>query len=742
MTTARKFTRRYLIPLTLGLAVLCHAQSYAQTEPVWVGSEVFYEPVDGGNLDTAYTTQVGNLVTIVPRAHANQAITGSQANRFRNFLFAMRGVSGRTVSFALPFQSTGVGGAEYIHALDQFSAQNIKPVWSYDRLIWHQFDNYARVTTGTNTTWKVTASNNTPFSSDVIWVSINEHYKVGDFYNWLKTSVFTHSMVSPTASVNTTGVTNPTGFEIGLQVGATSTTAFSRTVPSTPLYAFKIKDPAYQPKRVCVLVSGQHPYEGQNKWALKGALQFILSSDPKAIAIRQNYVILVYPFVNPTGELAGLWRGTAANVTADTNRNWHNNAKAVDTINIHRSAMKGDIIALGLGVPTMLFDFHQTFESTTGHVVRNNDTTKTLTAGYLAALRVYHPATGDNLGATASADYDYLRLWSRNVLGSKGSVTCERGVYGTASTELAYGADVVRALADYTAAGGFAAVDNEIIVDNNYGYGVVKTGTWSNSTSISGYQGINYLSDGNASKGSKSVRFTPTIVNPGNYYVYVRWPGSSSTTTTLANNVPVDVKFSASQPADLVQVNESASGGAWTLLRPTPYTFAAGTAGYVQVSNTGTTATVAADAIRLVWAGAATPAEVIVDNASGTGVTITGSWTTSTTLAGYYGTNYLHDGNTGKGTKSVRYTPNIPATGSYQVYGRWLSASDRASNVPFIITHASGTVTVPKDQRSNSATWVLLGTYTFNAGTGGNVLISNTGTSGYVIADAVRFLQQ
>lgn len=131
--------------------------------------------------------------------------------------------------------------------------------------------------------------------------------------------------------------------------------------------------------------------------------------------------------------------------------------------------------------------------------------------------------------------------------------------------------------------------------------------------------------------------------------------------------------------------------------------------------------------------------------------TVTGSWT-STTAAGegrYYGTDYLTDGNTGKGTKSVRYTPNIPETGSYEVYAIWhgTTGSNRATNVPYTITHANGTATVTKDQNQpviasdyRSAQWNLLGTYTFNAGTGGNVLVSNTGTTNTVVADAVYFV--
>lgn len=133
-------------------------------------------------------------------------------------------------------------------------------------------------------------------------------------------------------------------------------------------------------------------------------------------------------------------------------------------------------------------------------------------------------------------------------------------------------------------------------------------------------------------------------------------------------------------------------------------------------------------------------AEVIVDNATSGSVTITGTWTASTALPGYYGTNYLHDGNAGKGTKSVRFTPNLPAAGEYQVFARWVADTSRASNVPIDITFADGVDHVSVDQRSNGAQWVSLGIYNFDAGTGGYVQINTTGTSGYVIADAVRFV--
>lgn len=134
--------------------------------------------------------------------------------------------------------------------------------------------------------------------------------------------------------------------------------------------------------------------------------------------------------------------------------------------------------------------------------------------------------------------------------------------------------------------------------------------------------------------------------------------------------------------------------------------------------------------------------EVILDNTDMSNVTIIGTWTRSTNSAGYYGPDYINDGNTGKGTRSVRYTPNFQAAGAYEVFARWTAGTSRATNVPIDITTADGLFSVQVNQQVSNGVWVSLGIYNFNAGSGGNVLISNTGTNGYVIADAVRFLKQ
>ena len=129
---------------------------------------------------------------------------------------------------------------------------------------------------------------------------------------------------------------------------------------------------------------------------------------------------------------------------------------------------------------------------------------------------------------------------------------------------------------------------------------------------------------------------------------------------------------------------------------------------------------------------------IIVDN-SDPNVVITGTWYVGAN-AGYWGSNYIHDGNTGKGTKSVQFNPTLPTNGTYEVDAWWVAASNRATNTPYYIVSAAGTARVLVNQVNSSGGWFKLLTTNFNAGTGSSVTISNAGTTGYVIADAVRWL--
>jgi hypothetical protein len=133
--------------------------------------------------------------------------------------------------------------------------------------------------------------------------------------------------------------------------------------------------------------------------------------------------------------------------------------------------------------------------------------------------------------------------------------------------------------------------------------------------------------------------------------------------------------------------------------------------------------------------------EIVLDNDSD-GVTLTGTWSVSSAGGGFLGENYLHDNNTGKGSKSVLYDADIGTNGQYFVYARWTKGNTNATNAN--ISVGSGNKvnkTFSINQRTTGGSgWVLLGKFNFKAATDAFVRIDNDGTTGRVVADAVRFL--
>jgi hypothetical protein len=148
-----------------------------------------------------------------------------------------------------------------------------------------------------------------------------------------------------------------------------------------------------------------------------------------------------------------------------------------------------------------------------------------------------------------------------------------------------------------------------------------------------------------------------------------------------------------------------------------------------------------ADKLQTRW-GSDSATGTIVDNSDTSGVAITGAWTVSTASAGFWGANYLHDQSTDKGTKSVRFTPNLAAAGEYDVYVRWTENPNRSTNVPIDVISTTGTDTFVVDQRANGGTWFFLRRAQCAAGTSAGVVVRTTGTAAgtYVIADAARWL--
>ncbi len=121
---------------------------------------------------------------------------------------------------------------------------------------------------------------------------------------------------------------------------------------------------------------------------------------------------------------------------------------------------------------------------------------------------------------------------------------------------------------------------------------------------------------------------------------------------------------------------------------------------------------------------------------------LTGDWPKGSLGAGVDG-DYLHDGNERKGEKSARFEVKVPADGEYEVRLAYVPHSNRATKTPVTIEHAGGSKTVTVDQKATppiEGLFVSLGRYRFTARDGAVVVVSNKGTEGHVIVDAVQLL--
>ena len=124
-------------------------------------------------------------------------------------------------------------------------------------------------------------------------------------------------------------------------------------------------------------------------------------------------------------------------------------------------------------------------------------------------------------------------------------------------------------------------------------------------------------------------------------------------------------------------------------------------------------------------------AEFIIDNSDG--VQVKGNWSTSSTTVGYLGADYLFR-TAGDGSATVTWTlPANAAPGRYEIFARWSSGPNRATNA----TYQIGTATVSVNQKQNGASWQSLGT--FELAPNATVTLSNQ-ADGVVVADALRFV--
>lgn len=115
-------------------------------------------------------------------------------------------------------------------------------------------------------------------------------------------------------------------------------------------------------KKYIVLTGRVHPGEHNASWVMKGLIDFLLSSNQKAIHLRENYIFKIIPMLNPDGVINGNLRCNLA--AYDLNRTWKDPSSMLHpTIFYSKSLIEHLIFAKK--TPILFCDFH-------GHSRRKN----------------------------------------------------------------------------------------------------------------------------------------------------------------------------------------------------------------------------------------------------------------------------------------------------------------------------------------------------------------------------------
>jgi uncharacterized repeat protein (TIGR02543 family) len=134
--------------------------------------------------------------------------------------------------------------------------------------------------------------------------------------------------------------------------------------------------------------------------------------------------------------------------------------------------------------------------------------------------------------------------------------------------------------------------------------------------------------------------------------------------------------------------------------------------------------------------------DLIIDN---TNATIVGTWTSSNTPAGFYGTNYLTAATvaaSGSPTRTATYRPMIYTPGRYATFIWHPADSTRSTNAPWKLVFQGGTNLVRVNQAASGGNWrLILPGKDLVRGTSAFLELGNNASgTARVMADAVKFV--
>jgi hypothetical protein len=116
---------------------------------------------------------------------------------------------------------------------------------------------------------------------------------------------------------------------------------------------------------------------------------------------------------------------------------------------------------------------------------------------------------------------------------------------------------------------------------------------------------------------------------------------------------------------------------------------------------------------------------------------------TGNVIGPFVDAGYHHDGNADKGRQSATFKFTVEKTGRYEVRISYPANPNRATNVPVVVRHGGGETSIQVNQKNVPKIGGLfepLGRFELTQGEEYRVVVSNEGTDGYVVVDAVLIL--
>lgn len=115
----------------------------------------------------------------------------------------------------------------------------------------------------------------------------------------------------------------------------------------------------------------------------------------------------------------------------------------------------------------------------------------------------------------------------------------------------------------------------------------------------------------------------------------------------------------------------------------------------------------------------------------------TGTWSESHAVGPFVGSGYLHDGDQDKGKSAIQWTVELPKAGRYEVRVAYSPNQNRAAAVKVSVGD-SGVAINQRKKPAIDGLWHSLGVFELSDSV--TIRISNQGTTGHVIADAVQLI--